>query len=86
MLGLNPLYKLLEMLKLPRTVPESEHGSSFNLAKTLALAQRYLSQDILITLTLTKGAATASGESSKNGTIIKVSFCACFVDGQIFNN
>lgn len=55
--GYDPVYKVLDKLGLPRTFPDFTtasytNGSVFNVARTLALAQRYLSADILIQLSL----------------------------------
>ncbi|XP_025424272.1 neprilysin-like isoform X2 [Sipha flava] len=55
--GYEPVYKVLDRLGLPRTFPDFTtasytNGSVFNVARTLALAQRYLSADILIQLSL----------------------------------
>ncbi|XP_050422697.1 neprilysin-11-like isoform X2 [Adelges cooleyi] len=55
--GYEPVYKILEKLGLPRTFPDFTtatyaNGTTFNMARTLALAQRYLSADILVQLSL----------------------------------
>lgn len=55
--GYEPVYRVLEKLGLPRTFPDFTttaytNGSVFNVARTLALAQRYVSADILIQLSL----------------------------------
>lgn len=55
--GYDPVYKVLDKLGLPRSFPDFTtvsytNGSLFNVARTLALAQRYLSADILVQLSL----------------------------------
>lgn len=55
--GYEPLYKVLDKLGLPRSFPDFTsatyaNGSAFNVARTLALAQRYISADILVQLSL----------------------------------
>ncbi|XP_050542771.1 neprilysin-2-like isoform X3 [Daktulosphaira vitifoliae] len=55
--GYKPIYKILKKLELPQTFPDfstatSDNGTSFNIARTLGLAQRYLSADILIQISL----------------------------------
>ncbi|EEB20475.1 zinc metalloprotease, putative [Pediculus humanus corporis] len=49
-MGLEPLYEILELLQLSKFVPNNETAENFNLGRTLALAQKYLSQDIFVTL------------------------------------
>lgn len=56
-LGYEPIFKVLEKVGLPRVFPDFTtaaytNGSVFNMARTLALAQRYLSADILVQLSL----------------------------------
>lgn len=55
--GYEPVYKILDRLGLPRSFPDFTttsylNGTGFNVARTLALAQRYLSADILVQLSL----------------------------------
>lgn len=55
--GYEPVFKILEKIGLPRTFPDFTtatytNGSVFNMARTLALAQRYLSADILVQMSL----------------------------------
>lgn len=55
--GYEPVYKILDRLGLPRSFPDFttttySNGTGFNVARTLALAQRYLSADILVQLSL----------------------------------
>jgi len=51
------VYRVLDKLELPRGFPDFTtvsyaNGTVFNVARTLALAQRYLSADILVQLSL----------------------------------
>ncbi|XP_065204068.1 membrane metallo-endopeptidase-like 1 [Planococcus citri] len=48
--GLEPLYRVLDLLQLPRSFPSNETVGNFSLAKTLSLAQRILNLDIIVQL------------------------------------
>jgi len=55
--GYGPVYRTLDRLGLPRGFPDFAtaaypNGTTFNVARTLALAQRHLSADILVQLSL----------------------------------
>lgn len=52
--GLEPLMEVLGNMSLPRGVPNQDTAKDFNLARTLAKAQRVLSQDILIEIGIDK--------------------------------
>ncbi|RZF40847.1 hypothetical protein LSTR_LSTR003357 [Laodelphax striatellus] len=65
-LGVEPIMQVLDRVKLPRVIPSEETVANFSLARTLALAQRVLSMDILVTLSL-------DVDNSTNLTTINVS-------------
>ncbi|KAL0268448.1 UNVERIFIED_CONTAM: hypothetical protein PYX00_010396 [Menopon gallinae] len=71
-LGLEPLFELLELVELPRSIPTKEEAETFNLGKTLALAQRHLSQDILITVSLER-IGNRNMTTVQNTTVLKLS-------------
>lgn len=55
--GYEPVYKVLDRVGLPRSFPDFTtasytNGTVFNVARTLALAQRYISADVLVQLSL----------------------------------
>lgn len=61
------------MLELPKSVPNNETVGDFNLGRTLALAQLYLSQDILVAVSIAKEPKNASLPLSENTNIFKAS-------------
>ena len=70
-MGLEPLYEILELLELSKFVPNNETTENFNLGRTLALAQKYLSQDIFVTVSLAKSFST-NDNKSKPGTYTNI--------------
>ncbi|KAK3912060.1 Endothelin-converting enzyme-like protein [Frankliniella fusca] len=53
-LGLDPMLDLLSNLSLPRGMPSNATARGWQLAKTLAAAQRFISKDILVEIGLEK--------------------------------
>lgn len=72
-IGLQPLYDILEMLELPKSFPTKETIQNFNLGRTLALAQRHLSQDILVSVSIVKESTNTTSASTENINVFKVS-------------
>ncbi|KAK6619691.1 hypothetical protein RUM43_012448 [Polyplax serrata] len=72
-IGLQPLYDILEMLELPKSFPTKETIQNFNLGRTLALAQRHLSQDILVSVSIVKESTNTTSASTENINVFKLS-------------
>jgi hypothetical protein len=49
-MGLDPIIQVLENLSLPMQIPNSETVHGWDIATTLALAQRLMSLDMLVQL------------------------------------
>lgn len=53
-LGVEPMLELLANMSLPRGMPTKATAEGWQLAKTLAAAQRFISKDILVEIGLEK--------------------------------